>query len=455
MPKNFATPARGPTGLAAAAAFVLATLPALAQQAPEAARAAEASCEQGRSLGHGLCGWAELTVDAFGNVTGGVRRGAAADGQVWIGLNADLGALLGWDGWSAEVSAYGIYGRQPTATLVGSQAAVSNIEALTTARLNELWLQRRVEGLGSIRFGQLALDTEFSVAAAAGNLISGTFGWPVALASALPAGGAAYPLPAPGVRLALGDPDGGTGVRAALTAGNPAGQYAPTTNPQAHNRYGTNFSTSGGAFGIIEGVTGAAAPEGSDGPRPWVAKLGAWYHNAGFDSQRYDSIGLSLADPDSNGTPKRYGNNYGGYGIVEAVAWRGEDANVNLFGRVYAAPPDTNLIALQVDAGLAWTGPFGRAADVLSLGVSQARVGSVARGLDRDMQSFGQDRFLRTHETIIELNYNLSVVPDRFSVQPVVQWLMNPAAREPDERVSTVQPLGDAALIGVRLSLVF
>lgn len=443
--------------LAAALILTLATgttLPLRAEE-PAAAREAEATCDQGRLLAAGLCGWAELTIDAFGNFAGGVRRGAAADGQIWIGLNADLGVLAGLDGWSAQFSGYGIYGRQPTPTLAGSLAAVSNVEALSTVRLSELWLQRRVEGLGSLRFGQLAADTEFAVADFAGNLISGTFGWPVALAGALPAGGAAYPLSAPGVRLALGDPDAGTGVRAAILAGNPAGQYAPTTDPQAHNRYGTTFSTSGGAFGIIEAVTGAEAPEGSEGPRPWVAKLGAWYHNGGFDSQRRDSIGLSLADPDSSGIQRRYGNTYGGYGIAEVTAWRGEDASLGLFGRVFWAPPDANLVTWQVDAGLAWTGPFGRAQDVLSLGVSQARVGSAARGLDRDRQSFGEDRVLRTHETIIELNYNFSVVADRFSVQPVVQWLTNPAAREPDERVSTTQPLKDAALVGVRLSLVF
>ncbi len=445
-----------PIALAAGLAGIT---PALAQTPlPEPAQAepADAGCDEGRRIATGACLATELQVDGFANLRGGVRRGVAAIGRLRIGLGIDLEAAAGLEGWSFEASAFGIFGREPTPTLIGSLAPASNIEALPTFRLNELWLQRTVAGIGSLRFGQLAADTEFATAEAAGSLVNGTFGWPVALAVALPASGPAYPLATPGIRLALGDPEAGpAGLRLGLFSGDPAGRYGPETPPQRHNRYGTIFSFAGGAFMIGEAVVGGVAPGEGDALRPWVLKLGAWYHTGGFDSQRYDAQGLSLADPASSGVPRRFGNNYGGYAVGEVAVWRGEAGSLALFARAFAAPADRNLVSLQLDGGLAWRGPFGRREDTLSLGVSYARIGSGARGLDRDRMAFGEDGVLRTHETVVELNYDLAVVPGRLNLQPIVQWLINPAAGEPDERRSADRPLPDAFLLGMRVTASF
>ena len=83
--------------------------------------------------------------------------------------------LAGWQGWTARASAYGIVGRQPSPSLIGSLSSLSNAEAVPTFRLSELWVQREVEGIGSLRIGQIAADTEFFTAAAAGSLTNGTF----------------------------------------------------------------------------------------------------------------------------------------------------------------------------------------------------------------------------------------------------------------------------------------
>lgn len=414
---------------------------------------AEERCEEGQPLADGLCLSAEAALDVLGNIRGGVRRGAAATGLIRLGLDADLDALAGLDGWRFHISAFGIYGRQPGPTLTGGLAPPSNIEALSTFRLNEIWLQRDLDGWGSIRFGHLAADSEFAGAETSGKLISTAFGWPAMLANALPGGGPAFPLAVPGLRLALGDPEAGSGLRFGLFAGDPAGRPGEATDPQRHNRYGTNFSLAGGALMMAEAVTGGTAP--GSGPRPWVAKLGAWYHTAGVDAQRRDAAGLSLADPAGSGVPQRYGQNYGGYAVGEATLWRGEAGSLGLFARVFAAPSDRNLIGLQMDAGLAWRGPFGRADDTLSFGVSLARIGSAARGLDRDRQAFGEERTRRDHETVLEVNYDFAVVPGHLSLRPVVQWIGHPGAREPDDRVSATRPLKDAFLLGLRVTATF
>ena len=402
------------------------------------ARAEEPACEAGQSLGQGACLEAVATVDALGVARGGVRRGEAAIGQLRLALALDLEALAGLDGWRAQVSGFAIAGRQLTPTRLGSLAPASNIEATPTIRLFELWLERGVEGIGSLRFGQLAADAEFAGADAASRLVNATFGWPVALATALPSGGAAYPLAAPGIRLALGDPAAGTGVRLGLFSGDPGGRYGEGTDPQRHNRHGVNFSTVGGAFLIAEAVTGGTAEAG---PRPWVAKLGGWYHTRGFDAQR----------PDAEGNTRRYGNNQGGYAVAEVTLLRDGAQTVAVFARGFAQPGSRNLVSLQLDAGLAWRGPFGRDDDTLSLGVSQAQIGRQARDADRDRAAAGEARPIRNRETVIEVNYDAAIIPGHLALRPVAQWIIGPGAGEPDERAEAGQRLRNALVLGMRL----
>ena len=436
-------------GLATRAAL-LAGLAAITPVAALRAEEAEppAACDEGTEAANGLCVSAGLIVDTIGNTTGGIRAGVAAIAQIRLGAHLDLEKMLGLEGWSAEASGFGIYGRQPTPTLVGSLAPVSSIEALSTVRLFELWMERSFGDYGSIRFGQLAADSEFALAGFAGNLVSGTWGWPVALANTLPAGGPAYPLAAPGVRINIGDPEAATGLRVAMFSGNPGGKYGVDTNPQAHNRYGTTFSLSGGIFYIAEFVTGGTAPEGgADAPRPWTLKLGGWYHNGGFDSVNIATDGLSLADPNSTGVPKRFNNNYGYYAIGEAVLWRGGNGLVGVFGRAFTQPQDRNAVSVQLDGGIAWRGPFERENDAISLGVSWARIGNDSRSYDQELIAFGADRPVRDYETIVELNYDYAIIPDRLAVRPLVQALFHPAAREPDDRRSATSALPNACLL--------
>ena len=412
---------------------------------------AEAECEEGAAVADGLCLSVVGTFDAVQNLTGGIRNGPATIGQIAVGLAFDLDRMAGLDGWTGAVSGFGIYGRQPTPTRVGSFAPVSNIEALSTVRLYELWLERSFGDWGSIRFGQLAADSEFTLVKGAGNLVNGTFGWPVALAGALPGGGPAYPLATLGARLALGDPEAGTGMRVGIFSGNPGGKYGVDTDPQRHNRYGTTFSTAGGLFTIAEAVTGGDAPAQGGGPRSWTVKLGGWFHNGGFNSVEFDDIGLSLADPSSSGTPRRFNNNYGGYGVGEITLWRGEEGWLTVFGRAFVQPADRNAVAWQVDAGLAWRGLFGRPNDTISAGVSWARIGDASREFDRATNTFGTPWPIRNAETVLEVNYDCVAIENRLSIRPLVQVYFNPAAGEPNDQRDPNGSLPNAVVIGLRL----
>ena len=432
--------------LVAAFAVMVCAAPASAQDMD--VEASKPHCEDGVRLVNGVCLEGELFLEGYANIRGGMRQGAAALVLLELGLKVDLGTVAGAEGWSFGAGIFGIYGRQPTPTLIGSLAPVSSAEALSTLRLSELWLERRFDGVASLRFGQLAADAEFFTAEATEHLTNGTFGWPLGMSTALPSGGPAYPLSAPGIRLELGDPSEDWGLRLAVFSGDPGGRYGIGTDPQRHNRFGTNFSFAGGAFYLAEAAIGARRPA-DDQPRPWVLKVGAWRHTGGFDDQRGDpalyTTTASGIRPDSEGTAPRRNGNYGIYAVGETILWRNGSANLAIFGRISVTPADRNPLTLYADGGFAWREPFGRKGDTLSLGLAYARASADGRAQDR---ALGLP--LRDREVVAQLNYEFQVVPDRFYVRPLIQWVSHPNAGAQDDRVKDGR-IRDAVTAGVRV----
>lgn len=140
--------------------------------------------------------------EVIGDVSGGIRHGATYEGRFDLDANVDLGKLIGWSGAALHVSAYQINGYGPSAHYVGNLMDVSNIEALPTARLYALWIQKEfLGGRAALRVGQLGADEDFLLSDTASTLINGTFAWATLAASDQTAAGPAYPLATPGIRL--------------------------------------------------------------------------------------------------------------------------------------------------------------------------------------------------------------------------------------------------------------
>ena len=92
------------------------------------------------------------------------------------------------------------HGKGLTKNYVGNIAPISEIEALPTTRLYELWIEHSLLGDSvSIKVGQQAADVEFFDSETDDLFINNTFGWPAIMASNLPAGGSSPPLAALGV----------------------------------------------------------------------------------------------------------------------------------------------------------------------------------------------------------------------------------------------------------------
>ncbi len=390
------------------------------------------------------------------NLSGGINRGALAEGRFELSVDADLETLADWPGATFHASGYNLHGRGVTGSKLSNLLGVSNIEATHTTRLFTLWLQQDLfDSALSVRAGQLAADDEFLLSPTAANFMNGTFGWAAAISANLPSGGPAFPLATPGVRVQVA-PSDSLAVLAAVFAGDPAGLGGQPA--QLRNHHGTTFSLDGGAFFL--GEAQYAINPGGDTGLPGVLKLGAWYHSGDFADQRFDTGGLSLADPASNGTARNRRHDYGIYGVADMMAWReagSDDQGLNLFLRAGGTPADRNLIDFYVDGGAGYKGLFaGRDDDVLGLAVAYAGISGDASSLDEDARRFNAIASpVRDFEAVLELTYIAQLKP-YWTLQPDLQYVIHPGGNVANPKdASGTREIEDAFVIGLRTTLKF
>ena len=222
---------------------------------------------------------------------------------------------------------------------------MSGIEALPATRLYELWLEQKLfDGKVALRAGQLAADTEFLVSPSATLFVSGTFGWPTVTGVNLPSGGPAFPLATPGIRLKVAPTDE-LSFLGAIFNGDPAGPARPWDNPdpQRRNPTGTNFRIQDPAFLI--GEADYAYNQGKDAAGlPGTIKLGVWAHlGRRFQDQRFDNIGLSLADPNSTGVARLLRGNEGVYVVIDQTIYRVPETSDQVLTCSPACPPTPQI----------------------------------------------------------------------------------------------------------------
>lgn len=394
------------------------------------------------------------TGDLFTTLSGGISRGTTFGGRLDLGLEADLEKLAGWKGATFHVNAFLIHGRGQTGDHIGNIFAISNAEATPAARLFELWLEQKIGTLGSIRVGQLAADSEFIASDRAGLFVNGTFGWPGITAANLPSGGPAYPLATPGARLELDFGDT-TKFRFGVFNGDPAGPAGPFDNPdpQRRNANGLAFRTNDGAFLITE-----LEQKYKLGGLPGTVKAGVWYHTGNFADQRFDNIGLSLANPLSTGIPANLRANWGPYAIIDqTLVDLGNKRDIGAFARISASPDDRSLVSFYADTGINVKGPFAsRPDDVFGIGFAYARISNRARALDQDTAAFGTIGYpIRDYEALIEVSYKYQVT-DGWTIQPDFQYVMHPGGNvpNPNDPTQTIT-VKNAAVLGVRTTVQF
>jgi len=362
------------------------------------------------------------------NVRGGVQRGAVGLGVFQPQMDVDLQKLLGWDGGRIHTHGLVTHGPPFSPGYLGNILAVSNLEAGPVARLYSLWYEQNAfNDRLSVRAGLMSADSQFLQSKTAANFINNGISWPMFLAANLPAGGPAYPLPAPGVRVRI-KPAEDVALQAAVFSGDPSGGNG--SNQSAPLPTGTVFSFRGGAFFIAE--ASYLPNQGKNaGGLPGAYRIGAWYHTSPrFGDQRYDNTGRSLADPLSTGIPLNHTGDTGIYGVVDQMLYRvpgSDDQGLSGFVRMGGVPNDRNLISFYADGGLLYKGLVPRRPDdKIGIAAAYARVGDNARGLDSDIGLFGNFFYpVRSGEAMIEMIYQAQLAP-WWSLQPELQYIIRP-----------------------------
>jgi porin len=397
-------------------------------------------------------------AETLSNPTGGIRQLTIYQGLLTASLNLDLEKIANWPGASFYTDAFQISGRGLSRNAIGNLLAVSTIEALPSTRLHDLWLQQQLfDGKASFRLGQIALDDEFYISQYSANFINSTFGCPDLLSTDLPSGGPCYPFAAPGVRVRVA-PTTDVTLSAAAFNGNPV--PPGPGDPQIRNPSGTNFLIGEGGSLVIAEMAFAFDTEPISSLQLSGVKLGGWYHTADFPDLRRDTLGRSLADPASSGIAATHSNNFGVYLVVDKMLWRRPDTatqGLAAFLRIGSAPPNRNLISLEVDAGMTFKGLFpGRELDLLGVAASYGRIGSAARGLDRDEVRFtGIGGTIRDYEAVLEITYQARISP-WWTLQPDFQLIAHPGGHvAPPLAAFSAPPIPNALVLGLRSSITF
>ncbi|MCJ2051720.1 carbohydrate porin [Methylobacterium sp. J-070] len=404
-------------------------------------------------------------ADILGDTNGGTRRTATVVGRIDMQMDVDLDRLAGWKGLAFRAEAYQINGAGLTRAAVNDLAVVSELEALPSTRLYELWVEQQfLGGQLAVKVGQIAADTEFLVSQTATLFINSTFGWPTIAGTNLPSGGPAYPFGAPAVRVKY-LPNPNLSFQVGLFDGDPAGpaQAWNDPDPQRRDRTGTNFRLSDPPFLIAEAAYAYNFEErdrsGQILDEPGTVTVGGWHHFGRFDSLRIDSAGRSLADPSTTGVARRFRGNDGLYAIIDQTVFRepGEDdEGASVFVRAVGSPGDRNLVDLYVDAGIGYRGLLPtRSNDTAGVAVSYARISSSARGFDSDaILATGLAMPRRRFEAQVEATYQAVLGPG-VTVQPNLQYVFHPGGNIPDPRDPTGQHIKNATIVGVRATLTY
>ena len=394
--------------------------------------------------------------EALSDVSGGMRRGTIYDGRFELVIDADLEKMFGWTGAAVHMNVYQIHGTGLSRYNIGSIMPVSTIEALPSTRLYEAWFEQKfASGMVGVRFGQLAADTEFFLSKFAGPLVNGTYGWPAIFATNMPSGGPAYPLSTPGVRVKFTPTDQFTYLLA-LFNGDPAGPGAG--DPQRRDNNGLGFRLSDPPLLMTEAQYSYTLSK--DAGLNGTVKAGGWEHFGQFSSNRFDTAGLLLADPASNGTPKRLRGNFGVYGILDQMLYHipkaDPDKGLGVFARVSASPQDRNLVNFYADGGVNLTGMIpGRSDDAIALALGYAHISKSASLYDQDVNAFSSVTGpVRDYEANVELTYVYQVIPG-WSIQPDLQYFFHPGGHVANPFNPNGSAIPNATVIGVRTTINF
>lgn len=347
---------------------------------------------------------ATYTGEVMSNASGGMRRGTRYLDNFDLVFEADMEALVGWNG--AQVHVYGLYNNgHSISDLAGDTQAVSNIETGTSAlRLYEAWIDQKVGEHVSVRAGLYDLNSEFDALDASGLFVSSPHGIGTDFAQSGQNGPSIFPSTSLAARLAVTPAEGWT-VRVAVLDGVPG-------DPAHPGRTTVKLGNGDGALLVGE----VEAPFGGG-----KLLLGHWRYTADFD--RNDGSGAG-------------GGNAGTYVRAEVPLVEQSGRKVDAFVRLGTATGRYNMFDRFASGGLKFSGWVpGRAEDEFGIAVAAAFTSDSWRLAEGAAGS----------EVAVEASYRAQLAP-WLAVQPNLHYIHRPSADH---------AIADALVIGLRAEASF
>jgi porin len=338
---------------------------------------------------HGVKATVLFITDPFGNVLGGLRRGASDYNLVGVDLLLDTHEVLGWCGGQFHVGFADNFGVSLSRRFVGNGFPIQLADVADThVRLTYLsYTQSLLDDRLSIRFGRLTINSVF------GQEFLGSEYFKAFTSVGLDLVPLGIFLNAPG---AFGYPDTTWGARLKVEPVTRfyfmAGVYNGDPSLKAGEKHGVDFSMDGPPFAIAE---------------------------VGF-RRNYGEEATGLAGNLKLGAYEDAGR-YGVYVVADQELWRlgpsADRRHLGAFGGfVFTPERSRNPVPVFVDAGLVFYGPSGaRPKDFAGFAVVYASY--TAKAPATDVPDF---------EMTIEWTYGLKLRPG-LVLQPDIQYIIHPS----------------------------
>jgi len=350
-------------------------------------------------------------TDFVWNAQGGLKRKSLFLGNLDLKADIDAEKLAGITGLSASIYGLVNYGGKPSKH-IGDSQSTSNIEAPTTAKLYEAWLQQNFfEDRLSFLVGLHDVNSEFYVTDSSGLFLNSSFGIGKEVAQSGQNGPSIFPTTSLAGRFALQLEHFDFGFLVA--------DGVPGDPNKAKGTY-IKFKKSDGLFYISEAAYRRGKDEAST-ELPAKYAFGGWFYSAKFD--RLDV--------------NRRNHSYGFYFLAD----QNFTENFSAFVRAGKASDSVHESAYNFSGGINYKGLIpSRAEDNFGLAATSALT---SRAYRASVRANGEKA--QRAETTLELTYRIEAFRG-VAIQPDYQFVINPSANP---------TIKDAHVIGLRTEINF
>jgi porin len=364
---------------------------------------------------HGYTFFAYYNAIVASNVGGGHEQGTAYAGDLYAGMQFDLGKILGWQDTTFSLTGIQRHGASIDDDVGGIYSVMQLVGGQTTflygVSLEKTWSDKRY----SLKFGRITATDDFAGSPLYGYYLSNSIDGQIR-AVLFDGVMTSYPFPVWGARFQYAPvPE----FRAKI------GVYQLTEMMWDPDKNGLDF-----AFRDSDGVSVMGQLEWD---LNWAGKPG--HFNLGLNSVNFD---MNEFNSDQiTGNFMRYYLQLDQQVTQESA---GSEQGLILFGTLaYTAQEEVALVPLQVSLGAQYVGPFdGRGQDRLIFGTTYGRL---SREYADEQQALGNGD--PDYEWIFELGYRVQLTKFAY-IQPDIQYVVQPGG---------TGEIPDATIIGAQFGV--